>query len=94
VTDSAAVALVRRYAEATDRAGLLFDMQVPHATMVARSSSAYPKFQESARARLSRLADHLDQVGGEWRKWRWLVDRSYQDALGFLALAEWPARSN
>jgi hypothetical protein len=58
--------------------------------MMARTASAYPKFNEAARGRLALVADQLDHIGAEWRTWRWLVGRSQKDALSFLAMAERP----
>jgi hypothetical protein len=88
--DSALIALVHHYSGTVERISTVLDVQVPHAATVARTSSGYEGFSDSAGAQLTRLADRLDWLGADWRGWRWLVGRSQRDALGFLALLEQP----
>jgi hypothetical protein len=83
---AASLEIAQRYAGALDRAGALFDVEVPHLSTLARQGGDNANFDPAARARLARGAERLDAVVAQWRSWRWLVGKSQRDALEYAAM--------
>jgi hypothetical protein len=86
--------LARRYANALQEASVIVDFRVARSAAAARSCAHWPGFTAEARERCGTFASRLDAVGELWQERRWLVERSRNNALDYLVLADrpWHAR--
>jgi hypothetical protein len=89
-TDAQVTWLARRYTSALHEASMIVDLRVVRSAAIARSAAECPGFATESRRRCDVLASHLDAVAELWHERRWLIERSKQNALDYLVLADRP----
>ena len=69
---------------------MIVDLRVARTAAIARSCAECPGFATASRERCDALASHLGAVAELWHERRWLIERSKQNALDYLVLADRP----
>ena len=90
VVDSAPMQVARRYASALHEASMIVDLRVSRSAAIARACVECPGFEARSHERCEALASHLNAVTELWHERRWLLERSKQNALDYLTLADRP----